>query len=75
VILLDKRENSFCVPMERSASILAGVIGTFVLSSFFGHKAPTSAELLGALLLIAAITFLSVGPIIDSRRAVTVSTT
>lgn len=70
VILLDKRENSFCVPMERSASILAGVIGTFVLSLGFGHKAPTSAELLGALLLIAAITLLSIGPILDARRAV-----
>jgi hypothetical protein len=71
VILLDKRENSFCVPMERSASILAGVIGTFVLATFFGAKAPTSAELLGALLLTAAITMLSVGPIVDARRAVT----
>ena len=70
VILLDKRENSFCVPMERSASILAGVIATFVLSLFFGRKAPTSAELLGAALLVAAITLLSFGPSIDARRAV-----
>ncbi|HTU60774.1 MAG TPA: hypothetical protein VMF89_20120, partial [Polyangiales bacterium] len=59
----------------RSASILAGVIGTFVLASFFGRKAPTSAELLGALLLVAAITLLSVGPIVDARRAITASTT
>lgn len=75
VILLDKRENSFCVPMERSASILAGVIGTFVLSLFFGHKAPTSAELFGALLLIAAIALLSLGPIVDAKRAVTATLT
>jgi hypothetical protein len=71
VILLDKRENSFCVPMERSASILAGVIGTFVLASFFGAKAPTSAEVIGALLLIAAITLLSLGPVLDAKRTIT----
>ena len=40
-ILLDKRENSFCVPLERSASILAGVIAAGLLSAFHGHKPPT----------------------------------
>jgi hypothetical protein len=75
VILLDKRENSFCVPLERSASILAGVIGTFVLASFFGHKAPTSAELLGALLLVAAIVVLSMGPRLGSKPAITATPT
>ncbi len=34
-ILLDKRENTFCVPMERSASILAGVGAAFRLAWFF----------------------------------------
>lgn len=75
VILLDKRENSFCVPMERSASILAGVIGTFVLAGFYGSKSPTSAELLGALLLIAAIVLLSVGPRLGGKAAVRVTPT
>lgn len=75
VILLDKRENSFCVPMERSASILAGVIGTFVLATMYGHKAPTSAELFGALLLVAAIVLLSIGPRLSSKAAVSVTPT
>src|ERR1700712_3384458 len=68
VILLDKRENSFCVPMERSASILAGVISSFLLAIFFGRKAPTAAEMLGALLLLAAITLLALGPWLSADR-------
>lgn len=68
VILLDKRENSFCVPMERSASILAGVIGSFLLAAFYGHRSPTAAEMLGAALLVAAIVLLAVGPHLGTRR-------
>ena len=75
VILLDKRESSFCVPMERSASILAGVIGACVLSAAFGQKAPTSAELVGAGLLVIAIVVLALGPRVGkARAAATVST-
>jgi len=73
-ILLDKRENSFCVPLERSASILAGVIAAALLAAFHDHEPPTSVELLGALLLVAAITVLSFGPRF-SRAHVTPSTT
>lgn len=62
IILLDKRENTYCVPLERSASILAGVGAAFVLSWFFGKPPPTGPELIGAGLLIAAIVLLSVGP-------------
>jgi drug/metabolite transporter (DMT)-like permease len=75
VILLDKRENSFCVPMERSASILAGVLASLGLAAFFGHKTPTSTELIGALLLVAAIVVLSLGPRFGSKRAVTATPT
>jgi hypothetical protein len=69
VILLDKRENSFCVPIERSASILAGVLGAFVLSALYGQRAPTAAELTGAGLLVLAISVLALGPRLDKARA------
>ena len=68
LILLDKRENTFCVPIERSASILAGVAAAYVLSFMSMGSAPSEAELIGALLLILAIIMLSVGPNL-SRRA------
>jgi len=62
IILLDKRENTFCVPLERSASILAGIGAAFVLAWAFNKPAPTGPELVGAALLIAAVVLLSLGP-------------
>jgi hypothetical protein len=62
LILLDPRENTYCVPLERSASILAGTAASYILAAMSLGKAPNSAELTGAVLLIAAIIILSVGP-------------
>jgi drug/metabolite transporter (DMT)-like permease len=62
LILLDKRENSYCVPLERSASILAGVIGSAVLAAAFGQKPLTPGEIIGAVLLVAAIAVLTLSP-------------
>jgi hypothetical protein len=61
-ILLDARENSFCVPLERSASILAGVIGSVWLALYFGGRMPSSGELIGAGLMVVAILVLSLAP-------------
>jgi hypothetical protein len=71
-ILLDPRENTYCVPMERSASILAGIVAAYLLTGFFGQKAPTPAEMTGAAFLIAAITILSLAPRWRSRTAAAV---
>lgn len=62
VILLDVRENTFCVPLERSASILAGIAAAFLLAYFGGLPYPRTAELFGAGLLVIAVVILSVGP-------------
>jgi hypothetical protein len=61
-ILLDERENTFCVPLERASSVLAGIAATFILSWWFGMPAPKSHELFGASLLVVAILVLSLGP-------------
>jgi drug/metabolite transporter (DMT)-like permease len=61
LILLDRRENTFCVPIERSASVLAGIAAAFVLSRLSLGPAPNSSEMIGAALLIAAIFVLSFG--------------
>jgi len=68
IILLDPRENTFCVPMERSASIVAGIAASFILAAFWGLPTPTDAEVAGALLMIAAVVLLSVAPSLDRRR-------
>ena len=68
LILLSRHENSYCVPLERSASILAGLAVAFILSAWFKLKAPSPTEIIGAVLLIAAIFILSVGPMVRRRR-------
>lgn len=67
IILLDPRENSYCVPLERSASLLAGLVAAFLLHWAWGFAAPTMVELAGAALLILAIVILYFAP----RRSTT----
>jgi general stress protein CsbA len=69
LILLDKRENTFCVPVNRSSSILAGVVASFSLAYFFHARMPGKFELLGAAMVIGAILFLTIPPLIEKARA------
>ena len=71
MILLDARENTYCVPFERSASLLAGIAVAFIMNWGWGLAAPTGMELIGATLLISAIVLLSLAPRYDGviRRA------
>lgn len=62
IILLDPRENAYCVPLERAASLIAGVGGALILAWFWGLPQPRTAELIGAGILIAAIVLLSLAP-------------
>jgi hypothetical protein len=61
-ILLDPRENAYCVPLERAASLVAGVGGSMLLALYFAGKMPRPAEFVGAAILIAAIFLLSLAP-------------
>jgi drug/metabolite transporter (DMT)-like permease len=72
MILLDPRENTFCVPFERAASVLAGMVAAFILAIFLGQRYPTQAELMGSALLVAAVMLLTFAPRWDARRAAAV---
>lgn len=69
LILLDRRENTFCVPLERSASVLGGLAASYLLTIAFGLPAPTAAELVGAVFLILAVVVLSLGPRLSPMTA------
>lgn len=69
LILLDKRENTFCVPVNRSSSILAGVVATWALSVLVGTPSPGGAELLGAGLIVAAIVILTLPTLLAKKKA------
>ncbi|WP_242148757.1 hypothetical protein [Sphingomonas sp. BAUL-RG-20F-R05-02] len=62
VILLDARENAYCVPLERASSLVAGIGGAILLAVGWGLPAPSTPDLVGAAILIAAIVLLSLAP-------------
>jgi hypothetical protein len=59
LVLLDKRENTYSVPVNRCSSILAGVCASYAIMLWMGGKGPSTHELLGALLIVQAILFLT----------------
>jgi len=67
LILLDKRENTFTVPANRVSSVIAGVLATYLLAIFYGQRYPGTNELIGVILVLAAIVFLSYRSIIEKR--------
>lgn len=69
IILLDPRENAYCVPLERAASLVAGVGAALLLAWFWGLEHPTAAELIGAGILVGAIVLLSLAPRFEAARA------
>jgi uncharacterized membrane protein YdcZ (DUF606 family) len=66
LILLDKRENTYCVPVNRCSSILAGVAASYLGMALFSGKPPSSYELAGAGLIVAAIVVLTL-PLLRRR--------
>jgi hypothetical protein len=68
LILLDPRENTFCVPVNRASSLLAGVVASALLSAWLGMKGASSQELLGAGLVAAALLVLGL-PALRSKPA------
>ncbi|MCC6335410.1 MAG: hypothetical protein IT380_15645 [Myxococcales bacterium] len=60
LVLLDKSENSFSVPVNRASSVLAGVLATLALWALGLGRALELQEGIGASLVIAAIVVLSV---------------
>ncbi len=62
LVLLDASENTFCVPLNRASSVLAGLLASLVLALLAGQRMPTVGEWVGSLLLVLAIVVLRFGP-------------
>jgi hypothetical protein len=68
LVLLDKRENTYSVPVNRCSSILAGIVASYVVMLWMGGSGPSSHELVGALLIVQAILFLTLPLLLAKRR-------
>jgi protein-tyrosine-phosphatase len=58
-IFLDRRENTFCIPMHCGTSMLAGMAASYGLTILFAQKLMSVPQLVSAGLLIVALLFLS----------------
>jgi len=59
LIFLDRRENTFCMPMHCGSSMLSGFTATAILAYLYGQTAPTPAQSLSAGFIVIALGFLS----------------
>ena len=59
LIFLDRRENTFCMPMHCGSSMLSGFTATAILAYLYGQSSPTAAQNVSAGLIIVALGFLS----------------
>ncbi|MBV9957328.1 MAG: hypothetical protein JO360_02870 [Acidobacteria bacterium] len=59
LIYLDARENTFCLPLNRGSSLLAGILATYVLSVLFAEPSPSLVQLTSSGLIIVALLVLS----------------
>ena len=59
LIFLDRRENTFCMPMHCGSSMLSGFTATAVLAYLYNLSGPTTAQTVSAGLIAVALGFLS----------------
>jgi protein-tyrosine-phosphatase len=67
LIYLDSRENTFCIPVNRAASLLAGVVASFALMLLAGQPPASRGQLWAAAIILLAMALLSV-PAIRARK-------
>ncbi len=67
-IYLNHRENTFCIPINRCASLLAGVTSAILLSFIFERQFFTNTQLIGAVMLVLAIFSLNTPKIIEAIK-------
>ncbi|MCI0488173.1 MAG: hypothetical protein L0229_16420 [Blastocatellia bacterium] len=59
LIYLDRRENTFCIPLNRCSSLLSGVAASYALAFLLDQKPPSASQLVASGLVIIALLFLS----------------
>jgi protein-tyrosine-phosphatase len=59
LIFLDRRENTFCMPMHCSSSMLAGFTASAFLAYFYNQSSPSTAQVISTGFIAVALGFLS----------------
>jgi hypothetical protein len=58
-LYLDRRENTFCMPLFACSSLLSGIVASYLLMSWMHGPAPSGIQMSSACLLIIALLVMS----------------
>lgn len=58
-IYLDRRENTFCMPLFACSSLLSGIVASYILMWWLHGPAPSGVQIGSAFLIIAALLIMS----------------
>jgi protein-tyrosine-phosphatase len=67
LIYLNRRENSFSVPVNRCASLLSGVAAAYLLALLAGQATPRPSQLASAAIIVVAIFLLGARTLVPGR--------
>jgi protein-tyrosine-phosphatase len=59
MIFLDRRENTYCVPMHCGSSMLSGMTASWVLATLLNQKPVSTAQMVSTGFIVVALGFLS----------------
>jgi len=59
MIFLDRRENTFCMPMHCGSSMLSGFTASYALAFFYNQPVPGSTQVVSASFIVIALSLLS----------------
>lgn len=68
LVYLNPRENTFAVPVNRGASLLSGVVASWVSVWWLAGKPPAASQLIAAAAIIVAILFLGIPSALEAAR-------
>ncbi len=66
-IYLHHRENTFCIPINRASSLMAGVFGSLLLGLFFNESFFNTTQLISAGVILIALIVLAI-PSLQARK-------
>ena len=69
-IYLDRRENTYCIPLNRCSSLLSGIFAAFGLTLLVGLRPPSGYQLIAACVILTALAILMASTLQGYRRAV-----
>jgi protein-tyrosine-phosphatase len=59
LIYLDRREHTFCIPLNRCSSLLSGIVASYALAFTLNQPTPSVPQLISASIIVAALLALS----------------